>query len=70
MTSVTLVSSEIVDSASPEWLRETLARHVINSGDRYARQQWIADYEKRHGTQAADQLRADILEVWNARSPV
>ncbi len=56
-----------VDSASPEWRHECLARSVVAIKSKDERREWIAAFENRHGTDAAEKLRATVRALWEGR---
>lgn len=60
---VTLVNGAVVDSASPEWRDECLARYVLNLPSLSQRRAWLADYEKRHGSEETDRLKANMMAI-------
>lgn len=59
-----------MDTASPEYLMQCLARHVCALGrkDRDEGRAFIERYQKRHGKAAADKLKAAINEEWRKQS--
>ncbi len=64
----TLHDGREVDSASPEWRHECLARSVVAIPDIEQRREWLAAFEKRHGTDAAEKLRATVKALWERRT--
>lgn len=58
-----LIDGREVDSASPEWRDECLARYVLSLPSLKERRAWLADFEKRHGKDEAERLKANMLAV-------
>ena len=57
VASVTLLDGTTADSSSPEWKLNCLARHVLALPGLDQRRAWLADFEKRHGPDAANALK-------------
>lgn len=66
MRAVTLIDGREVDSASREWLLETLARKVLAGSLEY-RRAWLASMEHRGDKAGADELRDAMKAVHEAR---
>lgn len=64
----TLHDGREVDSYSPEWRHECLARAVVAIKHVDQRREWLAAYEKRHGKDTADKLRATVRALWESRT--
>lgn len=58
----TLIDGREVDSASPEWAMECLARHVLAIKPLAARREWLEGYDKKDaaGGQKLRQLMTAI----------
>lgn len=63
---VTLIDGTTASSYSEAWRLECEARSVLGIALLAKRQRHLADIEKKRGKAAADQLRAKILEIWEA----
>jgi hypothetical protein len=63
----TLHDGREVDSYSEEWKHETLARAVVAIKHVDQRRDWLAAFEKRHGAEAAEKLRATVRALWQRR---
>lgn len=63
----TLHDGREVDSASDEWRHECLARWVVAIKSKDERREWLAAFEKRHGPDAAEKLRATVKALWDRR---
>lgn len=68
MSPVTLLDGRQVDSDSIDYRDECLGRHVLAIGSRIERIQWLADFEKKHGTAAVERLKDAITRVHGARA--
>lgn len=64
----TLLDGREVDSSSEEWRHECLARSVVAIKSVEGRREWLAAFEKRHGKETADKLRATVRELWENRA--
>lgn len=49
-----------IDTYSPAWRLECLARHVLRK-PLDDRREWLADFQKIHGKRPADRLKAVIV---------
>lgn len=58
-----LIDGREVDSASPEWRDECLARYVLSLPSLSQRRAWLADYEKRHGKEETGRLKANMMAI-------
>lgn len=65
MRTVTLADGREVDSASPEYADECLARHVARKQAK-DRQAWLAAWKARHGDASTQRLLAKMAEVRRA----
>ena len=64
----TLHDGREVDSYSEEWRHECLARSVVAIRSVEQRREWLAAFEKRHGSEAAEKLRGTVRALWEGRS--
>ena len=68
MTStMTLHDGRQVDSASEEWRHECEARAIADLPTLADRRAWLESIEARRGKDAADQLRAKMKALWQAK---
>lgn len=65
---VTLVDGRTVSSYSEEWREECEARSILNIPGLERRQARLDRIERTRGKASADQLRAVMLAIWNART--
>ena len=63
---VVLVGGETVSAYSEAWRLECEARAILSRGTTETRALHLSKIEKRRGKPAADQLKAKMLEIWNA----
>ena len=54
---VELIDGQMVSRCAEEWREECLARHVLQLRPLSARQEWLADFEKKRGLEAANALK-------------
>lgn len=59
---VELVDGRIVSRDAEEWRHECLARHVMVK-PLPERRAWLADFERMHGTEDAERLKATMAAV-------
>lgn len=64
----TLHDGREVDSSSPEWRHECLARAVVAIPNVEQRRDWLGAFEKRHGPEPAEKLRATVRALWESRA--
>lgn len=75
---VTLVDGTVVDSGSEAWRLECEARHVLALRSKADRQHYLEGCRKfdgtmtagilqRRGVEARDELKAKVMQVWQAR---
>lgn len=62
-TYVELVNGQIVMRDAEEWRDECLARYVLSLPSLKERRAWLADYEKRHGSEETDRLKANMMAI-------
>lgn len=71
MPSVTLINGTEVDSASPEWRAECLARqrHCDNLArlNRQQRNDYIDNVQRKEGAESARRVRAEFVRQWDER---
>jgi hypothetical protein len=60
---VELVDGQIVTRDAEQWRSECLARHVLQLPSRPARQEWLADFEKKHGSADTERLRETMTAL-------
>jgi hypothetical protein len=53
---VELVDGQIVSRDAEQWLHEWLARYVLQLPSRTARQEWLVDFEEKHGAADTERL--------------
>jgi hypothetical protein len=64
----TLIDGREVDSHSPDWRHECLARAIAAIQSKDERREWLAAFEKRHGPDAAEKLRVTVRAMWERRT--
>ena len=57
---VELIDGRMVSRCAEEWREECLARHVLQIRPLTARQEWLADFEKKRGPEAAGALKVSM----------
>lgn len=62
-TYVQLIDGQYVTSDAEAWRAECLARHVLALKTRMERQVWLQDFEKRHGKDDTEALKAKMMEL-------
>ncbi len=68
MTStMTLHDGRQVDGASEEWRHECEARAIADLPTLADRRAWLESIEARRGKDVADQLRATMKALWQAK---
>ena len=63
---VTTLDGRRVRITSDEWRLECEARRVCRKRSKSERAKYLRDVDRFRGTVAGDDLRAKIMEVWNA----
>lgn len=53
------------DRDSEAWRHECEVRYVINLPTAADRRRYLDGVEEQRGKEAADRLRADVMEMWN-----
>lgn len=64
---VELCDGRRVDSRSADWKQECLARWVLSLKPLAKRQAWLFDFEKRHGPEETERLKANMTKVWEKK---
>lgn len=64
---VRLSDGREVNSYSLEYRDECLARHVLNIKPLGKRQEWLAGFERRHGPEEAEKLKAGMVKLWEKK---
>ena len=65
---VELIDGQMVSRCAEEWREECLARHVLQLRPLSARQEWLADFEKKRGPEAAGSLKATIRQIHKGKT--